>query len=324
MNSKPILKINFKDFQTWLKEGVCLFNHIDSEEEIKSSPQNDIFLDDDSVYIQLHEKYQQFILQEKSFLIIIDEMVGISFSTIQKTKDRKTQFSNLGETWLPFHYIDGLEEMEFSTWQFLSSEGKSPVEISPCRKKTLLTKDEDLVAENNQGQELSIVQEHVLEDKRSNGHEKLISKKEDTGEEKDGVSEKTTEGDESQQDEQKVDEEQLPPEKVSQEEKSEESINRSSIEDESHEDEQNNEEESLNPQEEIVEGLQNNEKDVSGDEDKNQEGNLNLGMKEPATHNKKEELDEDPDISRNEDKNSSESNPDKLFDTDKYERKNDE
>jgi len=321
MHSKPVLKLDFKNFQSLLKQGIGYFIFIDSGEETKSSPKSKTVSYDDMVYIQIPEKYQHYIIQKKSFFFIIDEMLGISFSTDKKTSERKTLFANLGEAWLPFHYIEDLKQIEFSTWKFHSSDGSFSVEISCHKETTIPSKDPDLLIKTGLVQEPSVALEKNIGDEQSKECDQLLNKKEDTGDEIDKESEISPDEDDKQKDEQNNDETPISHEKTFQEETIEEGQDKPVSEIMNLEDEQNNEYEALNLQEDIGQELQDTIKKNSHDEE-NHEIDSCLEEDESKTQNiyKEEELDKDPDILNDEDKNRSESNPE-LFDTYGYKRK---
>ena len=164
MNSKPVLKIKFHDFHTLLRLGIGFFRYKGSDDKSKSPPKSSLSGSDDVMFIEIPEKYQTKVTEKESFFFLLDELLRLSLSTYSKTTEEKIKFSNLGEAWLPFQYISGLNEMEFYSWEFLSPEGLLNIEISNFEIEKVLPETDDEITDFDHDQDSTIAPDGFEED----------------------------------------------------------------------------------------------------------------------------------------------------------------
>ncbi len=164
MNSKPVLKIKLHDFHTLLRLGIGFFRYKGLDEKSKSPQKNILSYSDDVMFIEIPEKYQMKVIEKESFFFLLDELLRLSLSTYSKTTEEEIKFANLGEAWLPFHFISGLNEMFFSPWEFLSPEGLFLVEISNCENETVFPEMDDEITGSDLDQDSTIAPVGIEDD----------------------------------------------------------------------------------------------------------------------------------------------------------------
>jgi len=324
MNSKPVLKIKSHDFYTLLKRGIGFLRYIGSDEKSKSSHRYLLSDSDDVMFIEIPEKYQMAVTEKESFFFLLDELWRLSLSTSSKTTKEKIKYTNLGEAWLPFHYISGLYEMNFATWEFLSPEGLFYLEISDLESKMGLSEKDDEVTDTDQVQEPSISPDRIKEDELKDGSEKESHKKVETEKQVDSESKIEPNDEVDNLVEEKDDEKSITSEVEEEEESEDKKIAKLNKEEDSSQ-EKNKSENKLKKATKISKDKVQDVEQLSPELDENSSGDT-TGEEDESPTNKNvqdDDLEKTQNNSEDKEKNLSEHNP-QLFPTEQYEKKNDE